>query len=655
MVFSIRRTHDHSNAVKVISADESKGGLFNGIKALSFFSRQSLFEETCQTMSQPGHSAHHNDVLSRIGQVTTQASPNDLLVSRQKHCANQLNELMHCNPFIILDNSDYDEIFEILSDPDINDIAGWFELDHERDLLINLQQFLSLDRLGKALKLLISNHSFRFKHYDELRQLIHHLPSGPRVDCLNKLDDMARELDDQVWVLTNKTLKLRDYSQSYQLNRYDLSMTPIVSEGFGIRLLTGSDYLFEGLIKYLNQTKDANDHFHMIMHEYLDGEFTRSFNQLLIKKHNQGVNIKLIFCQGGSWQWSKYNPFHSPPDSQIVNELIEAGIQVRVHPVSLGLEHEKGVIYKANGKIGMMMGGGTVCDQTAYPPGGPRNKNQRDALGFLTRDKQDIPQYYDLMMEAQGKPAIVWQNIFFQKWLYLGGEVCPELNNSQLLERYFSEDIDIEIDLGQKLSNMGGEASVTFLYNVPVTNPMAHPHILNALQEAKKSIYIEIPYLLLEDVLRVCKHKALNGVSVNYLLPGESPRFAEWVTNLAMSHWCNDHVELNTLDIRLCKNRYNHGKLITIDIEDDEDAVGIVMTGNLEPIISGGKKGSFVYDSTCILKNMNQCLLTDLRGVISRDFSDAFSVSIDKEHLDNQTYAKTYAAKLLHHKLKLFQ
>jgi phosphatidylserine/phosphatidylglycerophosphate/cardiolipin synthase-like enzyme len=302
----------------------------------------------------------------------------------------------------------------------------------------------------------------------------------------------------------------------------------------------------------------------------------------------------------------------------------------------------------------MMMGGGTICDQTAYPTGKPTPETPRDALDFPIPNASAIPEYYDMMIEAQGDPAVVWQNQFMQRWLYLDGTLETDLTDSEFSHKYFLDDTPTK-NISSTTSLPDPNCQMKLLYNVPVTEPTAHPHLLEALKTAKKCIHIEIPYLLLNDILTICEQKAKEGVKVNYLLPGHSPRLAEWITNLAMTHWFRKQVTLPNVDIRLCNNRYNHGKIVAIDLKDNEAAKAFVMTGNLEPVISGGSRGGVVYDSTCMLYNMTQPLINNITKIITRDFSDDFSTSITPGTLEKQYWYEALGACLLYHKFQYFQ
>ncbi len=429
--------------------------------------------------------------------------------------------------------------------------------------------------------------------------------------------------------------------------------------------MTGSEYLFDGLVKRLAETQNHKDYYHLVMHEYLDGEFTQAFNKLLIKKHHQGVNIRIILCQAGSWQWSKYTPIHSSSESQLVQDLKEAGIDIRIQPLTWGLEHQKGIVYKIDGEWGMMMGGGTIIDQAAYPFGGSKFNGQRDALGFPLHDPIDIPEYYDMMISAKGDAAIAWQNIFLQRWLYLGGELNPTWSKGQIIKAYFTQPSSIQSNLNHikaeealqakaHLSTLKRDEKIILMHNVPNTKGCAHPTIMSILENARSSIHIEVPYLLLEDVLHLCKEKAREGVLVNYLLPGASPRLSELLTNLTMTDWINEHIDLENVNIRLCRDRYNHGKLIAADIDDPENAVVTVMTSNLEPIISGGKNGGIAFDSICILENLHPSTLNQFSTLISRDFSPELSYPVTKESLKTQSTISKITAKIMFNTINYF-
>ena len=613
-------------------------------------------------------------LLNRVANSESSTEPDQ---PEWTHLAQQLSATLHQHPLRYLTSTKFRTIQPILSHPNIDEIAHTFMLNNQGTLLDQLSNTLPPSELSDALILLMQNQPFRDTHYHELRSTVHQLDQPTCLALLALLDAHHADHATPLERLTARTLALREYGNRQTINRLDLFAGAIPVTAREIRFRTGSDYLFNGLVKRLTETRDHQDYYHLIMHEYLEGAFTQAFNQLLIQKQQQGVNIRIILCQAGCWQWNPYSPMHAPKESQLIQALRNAGIEVRIQPLAWGLEHEKGILYKIKGEWGMMMGGGTVCDQTAYPIGGPRFGEQRDELGFPWHDPNDIPEYYDMMFEAKGAITNAFQNVFLQRWLYLGGSLDPEWDDERVIRTYFHPNPPLTLDAPLTTPTATPTATglhpssdtttppllpiestpdeqITFYHNVPYTEGEAHNHILRLLSEAESSIHIENPYLLIDDILDLCKGQAHQGVSVKYLLPGAAPRTVEGLTNMAMSAWFEEHLEAEAVDIRLCHDRYNHGKLIVIDIENPDKAVAIVMTGNLEPVTSGGSRGGITFDSVAIMSDLTPDTLTQLRAVITRDFSDAFSYSLTHEEVRSRACHEKWLAKSMLGTLQYF-
>ncbi|KAB2866238.1 MAG: cardiolipin synthase, partial [Bacteroidales bacterium] len=243
---------------------------------------------------------------------------------------------------------------------------------------------------------------------------------------------------------------------------------------------------------------------------------------ILITKAKEGVKVRLLFDDVGSWSLPK----------KYINELREAGVEV--YPfmeVKFPLLTSK-VNYRNHRKIvvvdGMVayLGGMNIADR--YIEGSRR-----------------LGQWHDTLLKIEGEAVHSLQVIFLLDWYFVTGDI---VNNRTL---YFPE-IKVTNYHPLQIVTSGPDSDWASIMQV----------FFHAITRATHHIYISSPYFIPnESILTALKTAALSGVDVRIILPGKSDSTVVYWSSLSFVSELLDA----GIKVYLFQNGFDHSKLIMID------------------------------------------------------------------------------------------
>ncbi|HZK57588.1 MAG TPA: cardiolipin synthase [Clostridia bacterium] len=229
----------------------------------------------------------------------------------------------------------------------------------------------------------------------------------------------------------------------------------------------------------LDAIKNAKEHIHAEYFIIKDSNIGREFQQALIKKAEEGLEVRLIYDAVGSIRLR--NSFIKP--------LKNAGVQIGCFlPVALPFfgarlnyrNHRK--ILVVDGKIGFT-GGINIGDE------------------YLGKDKK-MGFWRDTHLKIQGEAAYVLQGIFLADWNFVSNETIDGF-------KYFPP----QGYCGEKIIQIASSGPDSHWASI-------HQAYFSAFSSARERIYITTPYLVPDDgILLALKTAALRGVDVRLLLP----------------------------------------------------------------------------------------------------------------------------------------
>lgn len=232
---------------------------------------------------------------------------------------------------------------------------------------------------------------------------------------------------------------------------------------------------FEALFEELEK---ARKFIHIQYYIFLDDEIGRKTRDILVKKVKEGVKVRLLYDDVGSWDAKR----------QFYNEMQAAGIEVepflkatfRFLASRVNYRNHRKIVV-IDGKVGFV-GGMNIADR------------------YVKGVKFGI--WRDSHIKVEGKGVASLQTAFVIDWYYsrkefLGSDACFPLTEAK------------------------GNVLMQAVTSGPIGQYKAiHIGILQAIFNAKESVYIQTPYFIPTDALLLAIQTAsLRGIDVRLMIP----------------------------------------------------------------------------------------------------------------------------------------
>ena len=286
-----------------------------------------------------------------------------------------------------------------------------------------------------------------------------------------------------------------------------------------VEILNNGEETFPALFKALLQ---ARKFIHLEYYIIAEGSLATRLKEILLQKAAEGVEVRVIYDDVGSWSLSK----------SYLRELREAGIQifpflpVRFHHFANKANyrnHRK--IAVIDGEVGFV-GGLNIADR--YMDG-----------------VAEIGVWRDTHLRVVGEVVTSLQVIFLIDWYFVRRELL--LDKDEYLPYVRTE----------------GNVVVQAVTSGPDSDwASIQQAYFTLINMAKKYVFISTPYFMPgETTLNCLKTAAMSGVDVRSLLPHKSD---SWLT-----HWCTRSFaeELLEAGVRIYwyQKGINHSKVIVVD------------------------------------------------------------------------------------------
>ena len=284
-------------------------------------------------------------------------------------------------------------------------------------------------------------------------------------------------------------------------------------------ILNNGEETFGSIIKALNKAKN---HIHMEFYRWESDNIGNRIKDVLVKKAREGVTIRIIYDDVGSWKISK----------KYLRELKNEGIKTYAFmPVRFPYltskanfrNHRKIIV--VDGKIGFV-GGFNIADK--YIHGDPK-------IGF----------WRDSHLRLEGESVHSLQMIFLIDWYFVSRIIIGHQ------PRYFP-DHKVNEECLIQITSSGPDSDWSSIMQA----------YFAAISTAKENIYISTPYFSPNpSILTALKTASLSGVDVKIILPARS--------DSTIAYWNSISYIGELLDagigIYLYEKGFNHTKIIMVD------------------------------------------------------------------------------------------
>lgn len=285
-----------------------------------------------------------------------------------------------------------------------------------------------------------------------------------------------------------------------------------------LKVLNNGVATFEEIIAAL---KKARTFIHMEYYIIEEDELGNEIADILIEKARQGVEIRVIYDDVGSWGLSK----------KYIKRLRDAGVDIRCFMQVVFPWLTSKVNYRNHRKI-------LVVDGEVGFTGGI-NIAQRYV------DGSKFGEWRDTHLKIEGDAVNMLQVVFITDWLFVSKQQLAPTS------KYIVK------------SNIKSEC----LVQIATSGPDSHwasimQAFFAAMTHAQHHIYISSPYFTPnEAVLTAIKVAALSGIDVRIMIPSRSDsKVVYWASRSYIGELIEAHVK-----VYLYRKGFNHSKLLMID------------------------------------------------------------------------------------------
>jgi cardiolipin synthase A/B len=277
----------------------------------------------------------------------------------------------------------------------------------------------------------------------------------------------------------------------------------------------------EAFASILEALEGAQRHIHLEYYTIRADDIGRRFQQLLIAKARQGVEVRLIYDGVGSYELPQ----------AYLKPLREAGVLTYCFLPPLVAFFDKRANYRNHRKIVVVDG------QTGFLGG----VNIGDE--YLGKDPKLSP-WRDTHLRIEGDAVYYLQHTFLTDWGFVSGEklASPE---------YFPEHV-CEGDEHVQIVSSGPDTAWAPILEV----------YLGAIGAAKEQIYIATPYFIPDSSVNMAlKTAAVSGIDVRIVLPGVTD---SQLVYLASMSYVTELLQAGVRFYRY-KEGFMHAKIMLID------------------------------------------------------------------------------------------
>jgi cardiolipin synthase len=373
--------------------------------------------------------------------------------------------------------------------------------------------------------------------------------------------------------------RIKNRSRKQAIHQVDLSKYPIVEKNLKLATLIGKtselgvygnneiDIFTEGeklLARMLEDISMAKDHIHAEYFIIETDETGNTFKEALIRKAQEGVDVRVIYDDLGSWKLKR----------STIRDMKKAGIKMQSFFKIRFPYFTSKINYRNHRKI-------LVIDGTVGYLGG-FNIADRYTKGL------EWGVWRDTHLRIEGDAVAGIQHTFIYDWLY----ITKRLHTNKRFFPQTTVTTPTAVQIGISGPDMHWE-SIMQAYCLAISN-------------AKKYIYIQTPYFLPnESIMNAIESAALSGVEVKLMIPYRSDEKMSYEASMSyMGSILKAGVEV----FQYTKG-FIHSKTLVID-----DEIAIIGSANIDlrSFEQNFEVSAFIYNETHS-KHLKELFISDMK------------------------------------------
>lgn len=286
-----------------------------------------------------------------------------------------------------------------------------------------------------------------------------------------------------------------------------------------LRILNNGKDTFSSILTAL---REARSSIHIEYYIFENDRIGKKIAKILIDKAREGVEVRFIYDDVGSWGLSR----------KFIRTLRKAGVEVGCFMPVVFPWLTSRVNYRNHRKI-------IVVDGAVGFTGGI-NIAER----YLRRGRKGI--WRDTHLRLEGESVAMLQTIFATDWYFVSGK-----KQIGVSEKYFPK-VKIADNVPVQIASSGPDSDWASIMQA----------FFAAITRAQDHIYISSPYFLPNQaILTALKIAALSGIDVRVMIPSRSDsKIVYWATRSYISEMMEAGIKVYLY----CKG-FNHSKVIIID------------------------------------------------------------------------------------------
>lgn len=290
------------------------------------------------------------------------------------------------------------------------------------------------------------------------------------------------------------------------------------------------EYINDGQIfleKLLNDIRNAKETIHIQFYIFANDKISKVVKEELIKKAEQGVEVRLLYDSVGSFNTYKYNFKKLKKAGGQIAEFFPPFLKIKILNLYANHRNHRKIVV-IDGKVGYT--GGTNI--------------RKDHMGLKNR----LSPWRDANIRLTGGAVHSLQNIFLSDWRYSTSDKKP--TNYYLTEKYFP-----------KPDKINGVAMQVVGSGPDNNKESIKECMIKMIVNAKKYIKIQTPYFIPDDTfMGALKLALLSGVKVEIMVPKKIDHlYVHW----ASYSYLNEFLELGGKV--LVYNGFLHSKVLFVD------------------------------------------------------------------------------------------
>ena len=373
--------------------------------------------------------------------------------------------------------------------------------------------------------------------------------------------------------------KITNISKKQAINQVDLSKYPLVEKNIKLATLIGKtselgvygnngiEIFTEGkklLDKMLEDISKAKDHIHAEYFIIETDETGNKFKEALIKKAQEGVDVRVIYDDLGSWKLKR----------STIRDMNRAGIKMQSFFKIRFPYFTSKINYRNHRKI-------LIIDGTSGYLGG-FNIADRYTKGL------EWGIWRDTHLRIEGDAVAGLQHTFIYDWLY----ITKRLHTNKRFFPQTTITTPTAVQIGISGPDMHWE-SIMQAYCLAISN-------------AKKYIYIQTPYFLPnESIMNAIESAALSGVEVKLMIPYRSDDKMSYEASMSYM----GSILKAGVEVYQYTKGFIHSKTLVID-----DEIAIIGSANIDlrSFEQNFEISAFIYDETHS-KKLKELFLKDMK------------------------------------------